>query len=348
MKLYEITGIEPDWESELLNEADRNLPMPKLRIGVEVELEGVHPDIPSEMDSIYWETTPEQSLRGSDDGIGIEFRFKQPMFGKDIRAAFDEFEEMFEEQAPHCGNRCSTHIHFDVRNLDIEDVQKIFSMYTILERVLFHYDGSGREDNFYCVPVYKMNNKNIQKHLHELLNNDYNRYRRSAIQKAKYKQFLDSYQKYGAVNLRSVRNIGSIEFRMMRAMYKSDELWEWVYLLQSIMKYAMDMGPLDKLPIDISMKGVKSFLEEVFGPEAAQDLMYDDLDIDVFKGIRVAQELIYTDGIDVDIADQEEGELSSIRERFIERNRVLLAIPNKEVIGPREWFEIDDEREDIE
>ena len=354
MKLFDITGIEPDWKNELINEPDYNLPLPKIKIGVEVELEKVKRSIVDGIDSIYWETTPEQSLRGYLDNLGIEFRFKQALHGRDIRASFDEFEEMFEVRAPHTGNRCSTHVHIDVRNLHIEDVHRIFNLYTILERPLFHYEGTDRENSFYCVPVYKLNNKNIQRSFNKLDYQSLPGHQHKNVQKrAIAKRFLDSFQKYGAIHLKSVRNIGSIEFRMMHAMYKSDELWEWVYILQSIVKYALSVDSLDKLPVDISMRGVQPFMEEVFGKELAQKLNYGNLDIDIYKGIRVSQEHIYsTDFLSYsEYVFNQEGDLCTMyTDKFREKNKEKLMLPTvpDNFEGPMEWFEIWDDADEAE
>lgn len=293
MKIQEINGLPPQHKQRLLFQPDPTLPLPDTMFGIEVELECVPVGAIVDMknNSIYWTPKKDGSLRNqSMNFIGQEFVFKEPMFGLDIQAAFDELERKLHTENKHKTKishsiRTSVHVHVDMRDKDLEELKKILYVYMIFEKMLFNYEGTGREDSQFCIPMYKFSTR----YMNEL--------REAGGHRNRAREFLMMFDKYGAINLEAILRFGSIEFRHMHGISKADELREWLVILSSIIKYALTVENVLDLPGNISIVGVNEFIKAVFGDELFDKLNYDRAEMDIYEGIRLAQEYIYCDEI---------------------------------------------------
>lgn len=253
-------------------------------LGVEVELEGIHI---SDVDNVcpLLASTSDYSLRGPDSG---EILFAMPLKGVDIVTAVRAIETYVHKQAvrPIISSRTSTHVHMDMRSLSSADLRKLLAVYLSVERVLFHYCGKEREDNIFCVPLYKSNltQKQIAKAL-------------DSTSLAQFKDALSVFSesvRYGALNLHSLWMHGTLEFRHLRGEYRADNLLKWINILLSIKQYALNTSTKAlKAPKYTDSSYCGEFLEAVFG-EYAEELKYDGYERDIVKGTRDSQNIIHS------------------------------------------------------
>lgn len=254
-------------------------------LGVEVELEGIHVTGVSEVCPLL-ESTTDYSLRGDDAG---EILFAFPLKGNDVDIALRGIESfvMREKVRPIISSRTSTHVHVDMRDADNEFMRNFIAVYLSVERVLFQHCGKEREDNIFCVPMYKSNT--IVRDLSTAL---------STTDEDSFKDALSRFgedTRYAALNIHSLWMHGTLEFRHLKGTYEYAKLIEWVNIILSIKQYALAV-PLAALqaPKQVDSAECEAYLVDVFG-KYADVLRYRGFEKDIVKGTRVAQGLIHGD-----------------------------------------------------
>ena len=284
MKLSTITGKLPD---DYQFKPSPLLVLPSCKVGVEVELERVEYGLQTNLRrSKYWNSVADGSLRPIEGIDSREFVLKQGFFGEDLVKALDELEQAIEANKlkPIHSIRTSTHVHIDVREFDVDSLMNLIYIYIIFEKALFRYDGTGREYNHFCIPLYESDGY-LEK---------YAKYVKSKS-RDKIKHLLNSFCKYGSLNISSVFKFGTVEFRLLHSTWDKERLLEWINILQSIKKYATHIDNVLEFPYHISIEGVENFTKKVFGDELGEKLFYPELERDVYGGIRFAQDFIYAE-----------------------------------------------------
>lgn len=275
LPLAQITGFSPENRSMLASE---EYVLPRCLVGIEIEVECAH--VLDAVNFDYWNVTEDDSLRNN----GREL-ISPPLLGKDISNALTEVEYVFSEHSSlQFNERTSVHVHMDARDMDTEQLLALMMIYCIVERSLFRYCGQERAESIYCLPLYSAQGAlhNITKICHYI-----EKEVPSGIQDQ-----LNQYYKYQAINLRPIMAQGSIEFRHHAGCSNKAELMNWINLLMCIKKAALTFSAKD-LPDLVSGHGGEAFLKSVFG-EHAHLLINSFTQTDVFKGVRLAQDFIYT------------------------------------------------------
>lgn len=256
---------------------------PSTYVGVEIELEGLCP-VEVDVHCPLLENVEDNSLRGPSGEILFAF----PLKGVDIITALDAAESYVIGTGvrPILSSRTSTHVHVDMRDMTDAGLRKFIAVYLTVERLLYHYCGKAREDNIFCVPVFK-SMRQVRK-LSRLL---------SADTFAEFKSHLMGFtedSRYAGMNLNSLWGHGTIEFRMMHGEYRASRIREWINLLLSIKKYAAQTT-IQKLksPKQVYSTQCEAYLKEVFG-EYASVLQYEGYEHDIVRGSRLQQEMLNT------------------------------------------------------
>jgi hypothetical protein len=267
LSLSEVIGFKKEVRSAPI---DPNLPLQDEYIGVEVEVEGA---AYISVSQTYWKTVRDGSLRDE----GKEFVFKEPLFNGDIGAALDELQEAFDQHAPRLSDRCSVHVHINVSNMSTVQLHRMLLLYLIFERTIVRYH-SDREDNIFAVPFYK-----APFYVHQI----------DALYREDYDDIADLFSnmnKYQALNLRTVREYGSLEFRHMGGTADTQAIYEWIKIIMMLKKYVMenDFNPTALLH-NMSGMGPENFLIDVFGRELSEVLTNEHVERDIIKGVRLAQ-----------------------------------------------------------
>lgn len=280
MKMSDLTGQQ---HTPLLHMPNDTFALPRCNIGLELEIERAVQATQLEDRSIYWNVKEDGSLRDS----GKEFVLRSPLYGQDLLNAITELDEFIQEKKAAIGDsyttstRTSLHVHVDIR--DLATTSQLFSfvaIYTILERALFNYFNDERESNNFCVALYRC--ADVLPAYHNLLFPERND--QSMME-------LDSIRnKYAAFNTAAVFEFGSIEFRHAQAMYDTDRVVEWVNIIQSMKRKAMEGDLVYRdLMSDMSEQGGEEILRSLVGPELAEKLNYPYLQEDMFEGMRLIQ-----------------------------------------------------------
>jgi hypothetical protein len=198
-------------------------------IGVELELESI-PVSRSGYNSLFeetagslWDKITDSSLRD-----GAEFIFKRPLKGKNIINAINKFDVFIREyelsyQEITLSDRCSTHIHLDMREETAETICNLVLFYILFERVLFEQVDYFRRKNNFCRPLtdstfidlFRENfvNKDLGTILTSISNNG---------------------EKYSALNLLPLNNYGSVEFRHKDGCKNMEDLLKWINIILSL------------------------------------------------------------------------------------------------------------------
>lgn len=262
-------------------------------VGIEIELEnlaeyGGHWQH-SIQESGLWKVVRDGSLRNA----GLEFIMSaadgSPVKGGDIIRALAVFKRsmakyMRNYPEPVCSCRTSLHVHMDVRDLELHELKKLILLYAVFEDIFFAWADPTRRDNNYCRSMGL--NSDISERMAGIL----------AIPDgdggAHLANHLAAGNKYDAMNLLSVRQRGSLEFRLMRGTYDIDVMLKWVNILLAMKLASRDANIIiDSFPEDMSQRGIPNLVNLVFG-EWGEELNAHATDIDILRGVRKAQDLL--------------------------------------------------------
>lgn len=203
MKVFEIIHHHSDYVKPTL--VKHPLIVNNEMLGIEIELENVS----GRLRSLYWVEKSDGSLRNN----GREFVFRGPLGGVDLFKALSEAGKHFYEIKPSATWRCSTHVHMDVRDMEVKELKSLILLYTIFEEVLFKCSGYNRYRNNFG-PAFGFAQQQI-----EVLSN---------IWHLSDSEFLDRvlgcWSKYSSLNLLPIGRFGSVEFRIANALTATGEL----------------------------------------------------------------------------------------------------------------------------
>jgi len=183
------------------------------RVGIEIELEnlegmfryGRSPNL------VYWNAVGDGSLRNH----GVEFITRGDGVGGDVLySAAIEVQEFLKNLNPDPSWRCSTHIHVDIRDLNLEQLKLFIIAYAYFERFIFKECGWGRYKNNFCVPL-GLAQDQIETVSTLFQYDDLSAFLRHA---------RDTWPKYTAINLGVADSLGTFEFRMPQPTYNAVEL----------------------------------------------------------------------------------------------------------------------------
>lgn len=194
------------------------------KVGIEIELENAHhyPKIAG------WSTKQDGSLRNN----GVEFVFKTPAGGSLIKRRLDTIRNYIENSANFETNqRCSVHVHVDVRDLEWDELKNFILAYIIAEPFLFQVCGKDRAENIYSLSLYKGTQQL------DLIS----RFFQIGIEGAR----LLFRTKYTAFNLKALIDFGSIEFRGHAGTTDMSKILNWTNLLLKLKEFSKEKSVIE-------------------------------------------------------------------------------------------------------
>lgn len=223
-----------------------------LLFGIELELENFFWDGDSEWPTQKWMTKPEGSLRNG----GIEIvSVPLPYDTRVLHLKMLEKCIATSSTPPVKSIRCSTHIHISVLPYTLRNVLHSALAYYLLENTLVRTQHKNRQGNLFCLRM--TDARMITRRLLDLISNP------DGFGDLINKHFF----KYSAMNLATIRNFGTVEFRFFSPMTDHKEIAFWVECLTQLFKYgatkekALDViSDYDNLPLE-------EFYQKVFGKE---------------------------------------------------------------------------------
>lgn len=210
----------------LANRAHARTPNPSatfLYTGIEVEVENAreHPH----GDADPWSVVGDGSLRNN----GIELVSAPIYTTQTFRRYMNKYQQLRDEYEWEDNIRTSTHVHLDVRHLDLRRLTQILAAYCVVEPVLYAKAGPLREENIYCIPFYRADDF-IESYI-------------SGLHNGGLVGTLNEACKYVGLFLGPLRSFGTIEFRMAPSYRTAAELEEWVNGLHMLYRGALGLQP---------------------------------------------------------------------------------------------------------
>lgn len=209
-------------------------------VGVEVEIEGYNRAVP--MDG--WNITEDNSLRNG----GAEFISKLGYRAHHIWPKIHLLCEKAVANKWSVSDRTSIHVHLGMNHLTMNDVHAVLLAYIPLEEALFEYAGALRYSNIFCVPAVECSGglsyecKDIYGYIREA-------------------------DKYSALNFKTIRDLGTVEFRHMQTCFDAEYIYRWIMMLCLIRDYAR-RTPLDQLKTFITdlrtKRNCREYINSIF------------------------------------------------------------------------------------
>jgi len=247
MQLHNLfEGLTPD-----IRETRAHVSIPTTRlVGIEVEVENAQ----QIRDSKYWAVKGDSSLRNN----GVELVLRQPLGGADLRDSLQQLTGIL-RAAPDCNvsERCSLHVHVDVRDFSTTQLAALLLAYVGSEAALYMQGGKDRYDNIYCPGVTAaLEQMSLMRSVvHGNSDNV-----RHAIRR---------WQKYTGINLHSVQERGSVEFRAHEGTLEVPRIMRWVSILLLLVDYAATVKSPSTVLKHIRT-GPEEYITRVFGSYSRQ------------------------------------------------------------------------------
>ena len=212
------------------------------RFGIELEFENVHDQDLKQ----GWEVKRDGSLRND----GTEFVLKKPLGGASLVKAIKAAGEFFEHyDHTNMTWRCSTHIHMDVRDMEVAALKKLLLLYIVYEKVLFNVESSNRMYNHFCQTYF--NSIAFLQKLRAYWNYSEGRF---------IHRLRSISSKYSALNLASMYTLGSVELRIHNALNKADDIIDAVNHIGILYEFAVEHANLSDLDFLQLVKDTKCLI----------------------------------------------------------------------------------------
>ena len=253
----------------------KSLPDPG-EIGIEIEVEGRA--LPRVTGKRYWTSVKEASLRGE----GKEYILVKPISRKEVYYALEELYATFKRNGTQIydSDRTSVHIHMNVLDIPLVKVFNIVFLYYMFEKMLINYSGEERKGNLFCLSL-----EEAERGIFLL---------RDACKKRDLFKLDDNAIRYASLNLKSLVENGSLEFRTLRGTGDMSLICHWIKILTSIYDFGLELKePINILEI-FSCEGPDKLFDFVF-KDTYQELKYKGWQKDMLVSIRNLQYFIYSD-----------------------------------------------------
>lgn len=220
----------------------------------------------------YWSWHNDGSVRGPAPGELVLSTPTQPLF---FDEAVNEYRDKIMDKVS-VNDSCGMHVHVDVCDLTMEELRGVLLFYSVLERTIYKYCGSDRDNNNFCVPLWECWNK-------------VDLFGRSLA--------VENSLRYCGLNLAAIRKFGSIEFRMHPGVVSADKIARWVGLCARIKEYGRTCT-VESLYNLLQGAGAYSFLYSTLDSSACILVPYVTKE-DLMGGIMDGKEIYYSDTLHV-------------------------------------------------
>lgn len=209
----------------------------------------------------------EQFGRAVEDGSlrqGTEI-VTSPLTLPQVQEFADWYDDWKETAGVELSERCSTHIHVNVQDMNPAQLRSFIWLSIACEEVLMLFASQQRKNNTYCVTV--RDSVNLSSWWADIL---YRFENKNGLADA-----IRSAPKYAAIGGFRLRDYGTVEFRMFDGLSEGKRLKDYCAILESLRMTAMTT-PVEKLLDDKIQKGVLSVLTPVilsYFPNNAESLV---------------------------------------------------------------------------
>lgn len=222
-------------------------PFSKTRVGIEVEVEQIDPSWLSEEPIWWWKYANDSSLRNN----GIEFQSPGPLANAaNVGRALCELRELLRKRKIYDFSfRTGIHVHLCLMEFDLPRFLNVLLGYVLLEPYLFEAYCPQRKHSNFCVPIGaggvesgflgKMFSRFSKQYDEKSVSFDWSRGLSELWSSSGQDGTSPSYHnKYSAINLSRIREIGTIEFRHLPGNENFFVLRDWISTITSLMDFA--------------------------------------------------------------------------------------------------------------
>ncbi len=245
-------------------------------VGIEVEMEGSN--FPAE-DLDSWYSREDGSLRG-DDGESREFVLIRPCKLEDTFDKISKLEADLKELEATIDPswRTGVHIHTNVRDFTFKQLYTFIFMYYIFEDAMMSFAGEEREGNLYCLRIRDAEG------ITNLL--------AKSIKRGDLTVFNTDAIRYSSLNLKSLHQYGSLEFRGLPFKGDFEQIQTWILLIHAIKEASLKLDNPKELVSLLSKNGGEALAKDVFG-----DLLVHfpkmNWNVKLLNSVRLVQRLVY-------------------------------------------------------
>jgi len=224
------------------------LPQNPLKFGIEMEVE--FPILPDDdggrneeavniatdnlcRDSAYWSAGHDGSLRN-----GVEYKTMGGLAETSLDRAIQLFYDWLPTSGYRWSQRCSTHVHVNVLDLDILQLHKFLGGLLMFEDVLFDHVARERTYSNFCAPFY------LNTHLLDKIGLEglpyRSRYGHPRNTQGVVSSLARAWSKYTSINLKRLTDLGTVEFRGGHLIESREEMFRLLGMLGSLKRLAME------------------------------------------------------------------------------------------------------------
>jgi len=251
-------------------------------VGIEIECEGR--GLPTFIgDSTTWTVVQDGSLRNG----GLEYVLAKPLPVGLSKAALDEFRRGLDVSGAvvDMTYRTSVHVHVNFKEHTPRTLFNLITLYGIFESMILEWCGPNRAGNLFCLRM-----EDAEALVHH--------YKGVLKRGAAIMDLGTPDIRYASLNLKSIMDHGSVEFRGLRGTVDVELIKNWVdfcyFLVQAaesyddpiqILSQMSGKGPRDFLNAFVLASPNPGFTAHMFNRPDAVDCMY--------RGVRCVQSLAY-------------------------------------------------------
>jgi hypothetical protein len=164
-----------------------------------------------------WAVKQDNSLRNN----GLEY-VSPPLPRQELMGRFSKLHKVIKLGTEPFSVRTSTHVHVNVASMEIKDARTMVLLYALFEECFFMMTKPERRDNIHCVPLTETHLPSIYKH--DLV------------------AFEAKWSKYTALNIKRLKDLGTVEFRHLHGTDNETEVAKWLEVLENLWKLAQEVN----------------------------------------------------------------------------------------------------------
>lgn len=201
----------------------------------------------------YWKSVEDGSLRD----FGIEYVLKEPQTFAGAINALKEFDTAtkgipFLQGTPST----SVHVHVNMMNQLPITLANFVTLWVLFENVLVEYCGEARRSNTFAPPVRIVEGAwvNYMKMFRQI----------EEGQPTAIKWGINN-AKYSALNIAPLAYLGSVELRCMRGTTNTQEITEWLEIIDRLLTYSQTKGLTPKIIYGLYQQKEENYFFDIFG-----------------------------------------------------------------------------------
>lgn len=149
------------------------------------------------------------------------------MFGVDAETALLELLTAARANKWATSMRCGIHVHMDVRDLSPNQLAGLVGYYCLFEPAIYRWVGDSREFNNFCLPFYRASGS-----LEQAASVLTTLYQPTGIENTV--RTITGFHRYAGLNLKSIAERGSIEFRHLQTTTDLPRIVKWINIIFSL------------------------------------------------------------------------------------------------------------------